>query len=291
MSAASSPNSAADPPAAAAALATYGAATRRAARDRMSIAPSCRSAAPTRPEAPVTVHRVIAPPAPLPQPLARDAPAVGGLTPFSTVDWPGTLAAVVFISGCPWRCHYCHNAELQQRAAHYAWDEVRAFLATRRGLLDGVVFSGGEPLSEPCLDALADETRALGFRLGLHTAGIYPRRFAALLPQLDWVGLDIKADEAGYDGITGRRGSARPAQDCLAQLLASDTAFECRITWHPDWLDETRLLALATLLSRRGVRQFVVQNARSDAAHRPASRLSVAAEAALLSMFDFFCVR
>lgn len=222
---------------------------------------------------------------------AADPPAVGGLTRFSTVDWPGTLAAVVFISGCPWRCHYCHNAELQQRAAPYAWDDVRAFLGTRRGLLDGVVFSGGEPLSEPRLGELADETRALGFRLGLHTAGIYPRRFAELLPRLDWVGFDIKADDAGYDSITGRRGSARPARDCLDRLLASDTAFECRITWHPDWLPETRLLALAASLSQRGVRRFAVQNARRDAQHRPVSRLSSATEAALHPLFDSFSVR
>ena len=65
------------------------------------------------------------PPLPAAQAL-RHSPAVGGLTPFSTVDWPGTLAAVVFIAGCPWRCHYCHNPELQTRAARYDWREVRA---------------------------------------------------------------------------------------------------------------------------------------------------------------------
>ena len=75
--------------------------------------------------------------------LRAHSPAVGELT-CSTVDWPGTLAAVVFIAGCPWRCHYCHNPELQTRAARYDWREVRA-LATRQGLLNAVVFSGGEP--------------------------------------------------------------------------------------------------------------------------------------------------
>ena len=84
------------------------------------------------------------PPLPAAQALPRHSPAVGRLT-YSTVDWPGTLAAVVFIAGCPWRCHYCHNPELQTRAARYDWREVRAFLATRQGLLDAVVFSGGEP--------------------------------------------------------------------------------------------------------------------------------------------------
>ena len=60
-----------------------------------------------------------APPQAVAQALPRHSPAVGGLVPFSTVDWPGQLAAVVFIAGCPWRCHYCHNVELQPRAARY----------------------------------------------------------------------------------------------------------------------------------------------------------------------------
>ena len=145
---------------------------------------------------------------------------------------------------------------------------MRAFLATRQGLLDAVVFSGGEPLSEPRLPAMIRDARRMGFRIGLHTAGIYPLRLADALRHLDWVGLDIKADAQGYDDITGRRESQRPAQACLTLLLASGVDFECRITWHPDWLDETRLLALARELARRGVRRFAVQNARNSRRRR-----------------------
>ncbi len=78
-----------------------------------------------------------------PQPAAgpQALPAIGGLTPFSSVDWPGQLAAVVFIAGCPWRCHYCHNPHLQERARGLDWREVLDFLGRRRNLLDAVVFS------------------------------------------------------------------------------------------------------------------------------------------------------
>lgn len=231
------------------------------------------------------------PPLPAAQALPRHSPAVGGLTPFSTVDWPGTLAAVVFIAGCPWRCHYCHNPELQTRAARYDWREVRAFLATRQGLLDAVVFSGGEPLSEPRLPAMIRDARRMGYRIGLHTAGIYPLRLADALRHLDWVGLDIKADAQGYDDITGRRESQRPAQACLTLLLASGVEFECRITWHPDWLDEARLLALARELARRGVRRFAVQNARNSPTSAAASRLSPGAQETLRGWFDEFACR
>ena len=232
-----------------------------------------------------------APPQPVIQPLPPHSPAVGGLVPFSTVDWPGQLAAVAFISGCPWRCHYCHNVELQTRAARYDWREVRAFLETRKGLLDAVVFSGGEPLSGPRLPAMIRDVKRMGYRVGLHTAGIYPLRLADVLRHLDWVGMDIKADAQGYDDITGRRDSQRPALACLTQLLSTGPDFECRITWHPDWLDESRLMALARELARRGVRRFAVQAARAAPGAPVARALSNQAQAELRQAFQEFSYR
>ncbi|MBI3069525.1 MAG: 4Fe-4S cluster-binding domain-containing protein, partial [Betaproteobacteria bacterium] len=78
---------------------------------------------------------------------ARERLRVGGLVPLTTTDYPGRLAAVVFCQGCPWRCGYCHNPHLlpARRTAPIAWHAVRDFLERRRGLLDAVVFSGGEP--------------------------------------------------------------------------------------------------------------------------------------------------
>lgn len=193
----------------------------------------------------------------------KPAPCIGGLTPFSTVDWPGTLCAVVFIAGCPWRCHYCHNPALQQRHAAISWDAVQDFLHRRRGLLDGVVFSGGEPLTESKLPAMIDAARALGYRIGLHTAGIYPQRLQALLPQLDWVGLDVKTLPAAYTALTGRRRSAAPVAASLQHLLAWGGDFECRTTWSRDWLAEDELLDLAQTLAAQGVQKYAVQGYRS----------------------------
>ena len=140
-------------------------------------------------------------------PSATTEPAIGGLTPFSSVDWPGQLAAVVFIAGCPWRCGYCHNPQLQPRQRTLDWPAILHWLDSRRGLLDGVVFSGGEPLSEPALADMARAVQARGFAVGLHSAGIYPQRLAQLLPWLDWLALDIKTDQAGYDALTASYGN------------------------------------------------------------------------------------
>ncbi|HEX7972614.1 MAG TPA: anaerobic ribonucleoside-triphosphate reductase activating protein, partial [Thiobacillus sp.] len=151
---------------------------------------------------------------------------VGGLTPLSTTDWPGQLAAVVFCQGCPWRCGYCHNPDLipARGANEIPWDDVLAFLHRRQGLLDGVVFSGGEPTLQAALPDAMREVRALGFRIGLHTGGAYPQRLAAVLPLVDWVGFDVKAPFADYARITGAAGSGARALAGLQQVLASGVA-------------------------------------------------------------------
>ena len=201
---------------------------------------------------------------------------IGGLTPLTSIDFPGRLAAVVFCQGCPWRCGYCHNPELLDATQPGAlgWDEVLAFLHKRRGLLDGVVFSGGEPLAQAALPEALDAVRALGYATALHTGGMYPERFAALLPRLDWVGLDIKGPWQRIDAITGSRASGPRVQAALDHLLASGVAYECRTTWHPGLFDLDALLALGRDLAARGVRHWVVQACSDPAVPGSASALS-----------------
>ncbi|MDO9075286.1 MAG: anaerobic ribonucleoside-triphosphate reductase activating protein [Rubrivivax sp.] len=190
---------------------------------------------------------------------------LGGVTPLSTTDWPGKLAAVVFLQGCPWRCGYCHNAGLQPRCAAATaphWPDVLAMLTRRVGLLDGVVFSGGEPTLQRRLGDAVAEVRALGLQTGLHTAGIYPARLAALLPALDWVGFDLKTDlddAAAYDALAGSHHSAAAVRRSLDALLASGVAYEIRTTYHPLLIGDAALLAMAQTLQDLGVTQWVLQ--------------------------------
>jgi pyruvate formate lyase activating enzyme len=195
--------------------------------------------------------------------------AVGGLTPLTTIDYPGALAAVVYCQGCPWRCRYCHNAHLQPRRAAdiQPWSKLLDWLEGRRGLLDAVVFSGGEPTLQRGLASALAQVRALGFRTGLHSAGIYPERLTALLPLLDWVGLDIKAAAADYPAITRVPGSGARAWESARRLLASGLDHEIRLTVHPALIRPARAAAILHRLRQLGARRLVLQPC--DTRHAP----------------------
>ena len=194
---------------------------------------------------------------------------VGGLTPLTATDYPGHLAAVVFCQGCPWRCAYCHNPHLipPRASTQIEWPAVMQFLARRVGLLDAVVFSGGEPTLQSGLTQALSDVKAMGFKCGLHTAGAYPEHLASLLPLLDWVGFDIKASFTDYAQITQTPGSGHSAETSLQALLASGIPYECRTTVDLQFFDSQKLIGLAQALAASGVRHYVLQTCRDP--HTP----------------------
>ena len=216
------------------------------------------------------------PPTPATEPASErtghpDTLRFGGLTALTTIDYPGDLAAVVFCQGCPWRCDYCHNAHLldSRTPPTLTWQRVRDFLQRRRGLLDGVVFSGGEPTLQKALPAVLQAVREMGFKVGLHSAGCYPERLARLLPWLDWVGLDIKAQPEDYPALTGVRGSGERAWRSLDLLRRSDVAFDVRITLHDGLQPAARLKPLLERLRAAGVATPRLQPCRNPASRSP----------------------
>lgn len=186
---------------------------------------------------------------------------IGGLTPFTTIDYPGKLAAVIFCQGCAWRCGYCHNQHLlpvgQQGAV--AWAEVSIFLEQRRGLLDAVVFSGGEPTLQPHLPQAIATVQQMGFLTGLHTTGAYPQRLLDCLPYLDWVGMDLKAPFELYDQITGVAGSGTLAEQSAELLRPSGVSHQFRTTVDPFLLADNRIEKMRLMVEGWGGKLLLQQ--------------------------------
>ncbi|MBP9777596.1 MAG: anaerobic ribonucleoside-triphosphate reductase activating protein [Rickettsiaceae bacterium] len=192
--------------------------------------------------------------------------SVGGYVPMTSIDFPGHLSAVVFTRGCPLACSYCHNDHLRSpkvKISNYSWTGVYKHLLKRIDLLDAVVFSGGEPTAQKHLKDAILECKELGYKIGLHSSGIYPNRLAEIIDLIDWVGFDIKAPFEDYESITSVKYSGQKAMQSLKLLLDNSVNIECRTTFHPSILSNEQLFVIAKSLAGLGVNNYKIQNFRS----------------------------
>jgi len=224
---------------------------------------------------------------------------LGGIQSFTTIDYPGKMAAVFFCRGCPLRCPYCQNPSLQpiSDVGFVGWDDARAFLKSRRNLLDAVVFSGGEPLVQKDLIPAVKEVREYGFLTGLHTSGANAEKLKGVLPFIDWVGFDVKAPFDAYDARIPRS-SGKTVEKSLETLLDSGVAFEARTTLDPRVVSPGEILPLARCLAKKGVKHYAVQEYHSFPEEKnPPSKAETTAYfttdalAGVADLFETFTVR
>ena len=186
---------------------------------------------------------------------------IGGLVSFTTIDYPGKLAAVLFLTGCPLRCVYCSNPHLLC-PGEGDYDPTRVFdwIKSRVGKLEAIVFSGGEALMQG--NATVDymqRVRALGFKIGLLTNGFYPNTLEQAIDIIDWVGLDFKATREKYPDLTGQDIAYNNMMRSLDILIAHNKDFEVRITCDPLFIDKDNLMEIMDILSARGVQNVAIQ--------------------------------
>ena len=186
---------------------------------------------------------------------------IGGLVSFTTIDYPGKLAAVLFLVGCPLRCTYCSNPHLLDlRDGEYAPDKIFDWLKSRVGKLEAIVFSGGEALMQG--DAAIDymrRVRDLGFKIGLHTNGFYPNLLAKASDVIDWIGLDFKATREKYPDLTGQYIAYDNMLRSLDTWIETGKDFEVRITCDPRFITKEDLLEIADILNVRRVQNIAIQ--------------------------------
>jgi pyruvate formate lyase activating enzyme len=159
---------------------------------------------------------------------------ISGLSKLTLVDYPGKVAATVFLPGCNLRCPFCHNASLVLGgAAEISEAEVLAFLKKRRGLLDGVCVTGGEPLVQRGLPDFLARVKELGYPVKLDTSGCDPDglRDVCLRGLVDYVAMDVKSDPEHYAEAVGVPGfDLGPVRESIAFLLSGNVDYEFRTT-------------------------------------------------------------
>ena len=189
---------------------------------------------------------------------------IKGLVKTSIVDYPGKIATVVFVGGCNFRCPYCHNADLVLRPdslPDIEVGEVLRLLAERRGFVDGVVITGGEPTLQADLDFFR-EVKALGLAVKLDTNGYHPHSLQRLLQEglLDYVAMDAKGPLEKYPLVAGRRIDTKRIENSIQLVLSSEIEHEFRTTVVPGMVVVEDVDAVAQSIA--GARQYVLQQFR-----------------------------
>lgn len=186
---------------------------------------------------------------------------IGGLVPFTTIDYPGKLSAVLFLVGCPLRCTYCSNPHLLSVGdGEYDPQLLLEWMQARIGKLEAIVFSGGEALMQGAtVIEYMRRVREMGFQIGLHTNGFYPELLKQASDIVDWIGLDFKATREKYPDLTGMHIAYDNMIRSLDVWLATGKDFEVRITCDPRYVSVADLYEIADILSGRGVKKIAIQ--------------------------------
>ena len=227
---------------------------------------------------------------------------VAGIQKLTTIDYPGYLSAVLFIRGCPWQCRYCHNPALREYDDQdtVPWGELESFLVRRRGFLEGIVVSGGEPTSFEALPHLLKWLRGFGYRTALHTNGCFPDNLQRIAHDrlFDYIAMDIKAPPRIYDRITQSADSCIPVARSIDIIASSGIEHEFRTTYHPAILSEDELLEAMQAVARKSSERFYIQmfrkeGVRDEALVRDGDVVTVPAAAVMLGkkLFREFGVR
>ncbi|PID77647.1 MAG: anaerobic ribonucleoside-triphosphate reductase activating protein [Deltaproteobacteria bacterium] len=189
---------------------------------------------------------------------------IGGFMPLSLIDFPGTPAAVIFTQGCNWRCRYCHNNQLIPKKAKdlYAEEKVLSLLERRKGLLQGVVITGGEPTLQADLIVFMEKIKSMGFKVKLDTNGTNPDLLEQVLSEnaADFIAMDIKASREKYGKIIG----CVPDMACISRsirLIAnSGISHQFRTTFDTSILRQEDLEKIKGYLPENS--SYVVQKCR-----------------------------
>ncbi len=160
---------------------------------------------------------------------------IGGLQKITLLDFPGAVACTVFTSGCNLRCPFCHNAPLVDTLSEdelFSEDILFELLKKRKGVLDGVAITGGEPLMQKDIEEFIAKIKALGFKVKLDTNGTYPEKLKSLLEKglLDYVAMDIKAPIENYKTVAGTGAFGEKVKESIELLLKCDIPYEFRTT-------------------------------------------------------------
>jgi len=196
---------------------------------------------------------------------------IQGLQKLTLLDYPEKVACTIFTGGCNFRCPFCHNASLvvdrgniqpitSRKNGEYSEEEIIEFLKKRKGILDGVCVTGGEPLLQKNLEEFIGRIKELGFLVKLDTNGSFPERLKALAGRglIDYVAMDIKNSREKYGDTIGIEGyDTAPVEESVRFLMEGGIPYEFRTTVVKEFHDQVSIRAIGEWIS--GATKYYLQ--------------------------------
>ncbi|MFH0951208.1 MAG: anaerobic ribonucleoside-triphosphate reductase activating protein [bacterium] len=224
---------------------------------------------------------------------------IGGLQKFSVLDYPGHLSAIVFTQGCNFRCQFCYNPMLvwpiedgqkKYQKSHFLLteDDFFAFLERRRGKLDAIVITGGEPTLHSDLPEFIKKIRSFGFKIKLDTNGTNPQMLTTLLAEqlLDYLAMDFKAPAEKYEAVVGVKADFEKIKESVKIIMNSGLPYEFRTTVVPGLHSVADIKAMSETL--KGAAKWYLQKFQSqpDLVNQSLQGAKSFSEAELQAMVD-----
>jgi pyruvate formate lyase activating enzyme len=191
---------------------------------------------------------------------------IGGFQKLTLIDFPGTIATTVFTVGCSFRCPFCHNPELvlpeKFPPVNKMEEEFFEHLAKRKGKLEGVCITGGEPTIQSDIIEFIVKVKEMGFKVKLDSNGTQPKVLEKIIKQglVDYIAMDIKSSLAHYSSAVGLKADTKAIAKSVKMIMESGIPYEFRTTVVPGIHCEEDFVEIAKWI--KGAREYYLQEYR-----------------------------
>lgn len=190
---------------------------------------------------------------------------IGGFQPTSLLDYPDTISAIIWTAGCNFRCPFCYNRDLVlEKSKLFPEEDVLTFLKKRKGMLEALVVTGGEPLLQEDLPQFLEKVKKLGYLVKVDTNGSYPDRLNELIEKklVDYIAMDVKAPREKYDTLTGVKTDIEKITKSIELIKNSNLDYEFRTTFVPTLLTKEDIIEIGKWLENS--KRYCIQQFKND---------------------------
>jgi len=197
------------------------------------------------------------------------------INPISLIDFPGKIASVIFLEGCSLRCPYCFNYSLlmpEENRIYITEDEMFEALDENSRMIDGVVFTGGEPTINEDLPEILKELYGDGYIIKLDTNGTRPNMIDRCLPYVDYIAMDVKTDKNGYAAMGASNLDIQNIKKSIKKLIKGRCDYEFRITAIHPFINDDNVNNIGRMIM--GAKKVFLQHGRLESVLDPSVEMS-----------------